>query len=322
MEEEASPIRKRFSRVEDLTYICTNSPSTQLGVSVRVNKLDAKLRLIWWMLLLQDFDIEIRDKKGAENSIVDYLSWIKRESDPMPIRDEFPDEQLLLHHGLLTFANYIVASKFPPEASRLYKEKLESSAKYYIWDDPYLWRLYSDQVIRKCIPNFEIKSVLHFCHLASEGSHYGLTRTTRKVLGCGFYWPTIFKDAHQFIFAYKKCQRTGMAISKRHEMPEQLVLFCGIFYVWEAATTKTNDAKVVVDFLKFKIFCWFGIPKALISDQGSHFYNKAMSSLLDKYGVVHQISTTYHPKTNCQAEVFNREIKKVLQKMANPNRKD
>ncbi|RDX92122.1 Retrovirus-related Pol polyprotein, partial [Mucuna pruriens] len=60
-----------------------------------LKKPNAKPRLIRWMFLLQEFNIEIRDKKGAENSVVDHLSWIKRESDPMLIRDEFPNEQLL-----------------------------------------------------------------------------------------------------------------------------------------------------------------------------------------------------------------------------------
>ncbi|RDX81914.1 Pro-Pol polyprotein, partial [Mucuna pruriens] len=66
----------------------------------------------------------------------------------------------------------------------------------------------------------------------------------------------------------------------------------------------------------------FSVPKALINDQGSHFCNHTMATLLEKYGVVHQIATTYHPQTNGQAEVFNREIKKLLQKMANPSRND
>ncbi|RDX89332.1 Retrovirus-related Pol polyprotein from transposon 17.6, partial [Mucuna pruriens] len=60
-----------------------------------LKKSDAKSRLIRWMLLLQEFDIEIRDKKGAENSVADHLSKIEKESEPMPISDEFPDEQLL-----------------------------------------------------------------------------------------------------------------------------------------------------------------------------------------------------------------------------------
>ncbi|RDY14549.1 gag-pol, partial [Mucuna pruriens] len=128
-------------------------------------------------------------------------------------------------------------------------------------------------------------------------------------------------------------------------MPQKPILFCEVFDVWgidfmgpfpisngysyillvvdyvsrwiEAIGTKTNDAKVVVVFLKSNIFCRFGVPKALISDQGSHFCNRAMSALLHKYWVVHRISTAYHPQKNGQAEVFNRDIKKTLQKMCN-----
>ncbi|RDY11044.1 Pro-Pol polyprotein, partial [Mucuna pruriens] len=129
-------------------------------------------------------------------------------------------------------------------------------------------------------------------------------------------------------------------------MPQQPIMFCEIFDIWgidfmgpflvsngyshillvinyvSRWPPKTNDAKVVVDFLKSNIFCRFGVPKALISDQGSHLCNKAMSSWLPKYGVVHKVTIAYHPHTNSQAEVFNREIKKTQQKMTNPNWKD
>ncbi|RDX90719.1 Gypsy retrotransposon integrase-like protein 1, partial [Mucuna pruriens] len=166
------------------------------------------------------------EKKGVENSVADHLSWIERENDQMLIRDEFLDEQLL-HINTPTpwFAdiyNFLATSK----ASRLCKERLQNDAKYYIWDDPYLWRLCNDQVIRRCIPDVEINSVLQFCHAAPGGGHYGSTRTTKKVLDYGFYWPTIFRDAYQFVPTYKKCQKIGMAISRRHEMPQQPILFC------------------------------------------------------------------------------------------------
>ncbi|RDX65447.1 gag-pol, partial [Mucuna pruriens] len=135
-----------------------------------------------------------------------------------------------------------------------------------------------------------------------------------------------------------------MALNQRHEMPQQPILFYEVFDVWgidfmgpfpisngysyillavdyvlrwvEAIPTKTNDAKVVVDFLKF------GVPKVLISDQGSHFCNRALASLLQRYGVAYLIATAYHPQTNDQDEVFNREIKHTLYKMTNPSRKD
>ncbi|RDY00996.1 hypothetical protein CR513_15739, partial [Mucuna pruriens] len=86
-----------------------------------LKKPDAKLRLIRWMLLLQEFDLEIRDKKGAENSVADHLSRIEKGSELMPIRDEFPDEQLL-HIQTATpwyadICNYVLTSHLPLVAS-------------------------------------------------------------------------------------------------------------------------------------------------------------------------------------------------------------
>ncbi|RDX63183.1 Retrovirus-related Pol polyprotein from transposon 17.6, partial [Mucuna pruriens] len=103
-------------------------------------KTDAKPRLIRWMLLLQEFNIEIRDQMGAENSVADHLSRIEKGSEPMPIRDEFPHEQLLnITMPTPWFAdicNLVAASRFPPEASRPYKDKPRSEAKYYVWMIP------------------------------------------------------------------------------------------------------------------------------------------------------------------------------------------
>ncbi|RDY05530.1 Retrovirus-related Pol polyprotein, partial [Mucuna pruriens] len=105
-----------------------------------LKKPGIKPRLIWLMLLLQEFNIDIRDKKGVENSVADHLSRIEKEADPMPIRDEFPDEQLLnITTPTPWFAdicNFVAASQFPPEAFRLYKERLQNDVKHYIWMIP------------------------------------------------------------------------------------------------------------------------------------------------------------------------------------------
>ena len=63
----------------------------------------------------------------------------------------------------------------------------------------------------------------------------------------------------------------------------------------EAKATRTNDARVVIDFIMSHIFCRFGIPRAIVNDQGTHFCNRSMKALLRKYGVMHKISTPYHP---------------------------
>ena len=90
----------------------------------------------------------------------------------------------------------------------------------------------------------------------------------------------------------------------------------------EAIPTITCDAKVVLCFIRSNIFSRFGIPRAIISDKGSHFYNNLFASLLAKYRVKHRVSLAYHPQINGQAEVSNREIKKILQKTVNVTRKN
>ncbi|CAN6579352.1 unnamed protein product [Malus baccata var. baccata] len=155
-----------------------------------LTKKEAKPQLIRWILLLQEFDIEIRDKKGSENVVADHLSRMVHNEESLPILETFPDEQL-------------------------------QSIKWV-----------------------------------------------------------------------------------------------------EAKATRTNDSKVVADFIRTNIFARFGMPRVIISDGGSHFCNRTIEALLRKYSVTHKVSTPYHPQTNGQAEVSNREIKQILEKTVGPTRKD
>ena len=102
-------------------------------------------------------------------------------------------------------------------------------------------------------------------------------------------------------------------------------ILVGVDYVskWvEAIPCKTNDHRVVLKFLKANIFYRFGVPKAIISDGGSHFCNKPFENLMAKYGVKHRVATPYHPQISGQVELANREIKTILMKVVNANRKD
>ena len=207
----------------------------------------------------------------------------------------------------------------------------------------------ADQILRRCIPSEEVDNILHQCHSSDYGGHFGGEKTAAKVLQSGFYWPSLFKDAYSFVVKCDRCQRTGN-ISRRHEMPLNNILEVEIFDVWgidfmgpfissfnnlyilvavdyvskwvEATALPTNDSKVVLNFLKRNIFTRFGTPRAIISDEGSHFCNKYFGALLAKYGVTHRVATAYHPQTSGQVEVSNREIKRILEKTVNPTRKD
>ena len=90
----------------------------------------------------------------------------------------------------------------------------------------------------------------------------------------------------------------------------------------EAIACPHNDAKTVINFLQKIIFVRFGTPRALISDEGTHFINKMLSAVLNKYNIQHRVATAYHPQTGGLAELSNREIKSILEKVVKPNRKD
>ncbi|KAM1221494.1 hypothetical protein ACFX2J_009144 [Malus domestica] len=318
-----------------------------------LTKKEAKPRLIRWMLLLQEFDIEIRDKKGSENVVADHLSRLVHEEDVIPIPETFPDEQLMsLKVSAPWYAdivNFLVSKRIPSEFTRHQRDKLRHDARFFVWDDPYLWKFCPDQIIRRCVHDSECHSILSFCHTYACGGHFGTQRTALKVLQCGFYWPSIFKDAKTFCLTCDKCQRMG-GISARDQMPQVSILNVEIFDVWgidfmgpfpssygfmyillavdyvskwvEAKATRTNDSKVVADFMRTNIFARFGMPRVIISDGGSHFCNRTIEALLRKYSVTHKVSTPYHPQTNGQAEVSNREIKQILEKTVGPTRKD
>ena len=94
-----------------------------------------------------------------------------------------------------------------------------------------------------------------------------------------------------------------------------------VFQWVEAVPCRAADHRVVLKFLKENIFSKFRFPKAIISDEGSHFCNKPFESLLVKYGVKNKMATPFHPQTSGQVELANREIKTILMKVVNSNRK-
>nr|KAJ0227044.1 hypothetical protein LSAT_V11C100041560 [Lactuca sativa] len=281
------------------------------------------------------------------------LSQITSNETPISLRDEFPDEHLFsLTQSIPWYAdivNFFVTKRYPDTFTRPQKDKLKSDAKYYVWDEPYLWKHCPDQIIRRCVPQQEHQSILQLCHEFACGGHFRPSRTLRKVLECGLFWPTMSRDCYLFCKSYERCQMTGN-ISQKNQMPQNPIPVCEIFDVWgidfmgpfpvsfgnvyillaidyvskwvEAKATRSDDAKTVIEFLKSNVFVRFGVPRALISDRGTHFCNKMMEALLKKYNVTHRVSTAYHPQTNGQAEVSNHEVKSILEKTVNPTRKD
>nr|GEV09858.1 reverse transcriptase domain-containing protein [Tanacetum cinerariifolium] len=259
-------------------------------------KKDAKARLLRWILLLQEFDFKVIDTRGAENYAADHLSRLENPYenvfDPKEIKETFPFESLnkVAHKDQSTpwyadLANYH-AGNFIIKAGK------------------------------------EAIDILNACHSGPIGGHYGASYTAKKVFDSG-------------------------KVLQRDEMPHNFIQICEIFNVWgidfmgpfpsskgnkyilidvdylskwvEAKELPTNDARVVVKFLK-SLFSQFGTSKAIISDRRTHFCNDQFLRIMAKYRVTHRLSIANHPQTSGQVEVTNRGLKRILERTVGENR--
>nr|GEX61907.1 reverse transcriptase domain-containing protein [Tanacetum cinerariifolium] len=248
-----------------------------------------------------EFDFKVIDTKGAENYAADHLSRLKNPYenvfDPKEINETFPLEFLnkVAHQDPSTpwftdFANYHARKFIIKGMTTQQKHKFFKDVRHYFRDDPYLFKTCPDQIIRRCVAGQEAIDILKACYSGPTGGHYEANYIAKKVFDSGLYWPTIYKDAFD-------------------RLPLEM----------EAKALPTNDARVVVKFLK-SLFSQFETPKAIISDRGTHFCNDQFSRVMSKYGVTHRLSTTYHQQTSGQVEVTNRGLKRILERTVGENR--
>ncbi|GJX50374.1 reverse transcriptase domain-containing protein [Tanacetum coccineum] len=228
------------------------------------SKQDAKPRLIRWVLLIQGFDIKIKNKKGTENLAADHFSRI-----------ENPDLRTLMKEE--------ITDKFPDEHLTILKTKLNEDKPWY--PD------YVNYIVGKIVPpNWTPEKRRRFFSQVCD---------VCDIWGIDFMGPFPNSKGNKYI----------------------LVAVDYVSKWFKAQALPTNDARVVIKFLR-RLFARFGVPKALISDRGTHFYNSQLEKALQKYRVTHKLSTAYHPQTNGQTEVTNRGIKCILERSVGYNPKN
>ncbi|GKA79030.1 reverse transcriptase domain-containing protein [Tanacetum coccineum] len=275
--------------------------------------------------LLQEFDVEIRDKKGAENLAADHLSRLEN-----PHQNEFENKEITETFPLETLGSVSLRDDNAP------------------WNADFANYHAGNFIVKgmRCVSGQEAFDILKACHSGPTGGHYGANYTAKKIFDSGFYWPTIYKDAYDFVTRCDIYQRQGK-ILQHYEMPQNSIQVCEIFDIWgidfigpfpssrgnkyilvsidylskwvEAKALPTNDARVVCKFLK-SLFSRFSAPCAIISDRGTYFCNDQFAKVMLKYGVTHRLSTAYHPQTSGQVEVSNRGLKRILERTIGENR--
>nr|GEV95832.1 reverse transcriptase domain-containing protein [Tanacetum cinerariifolium] len=283
-------------------------------------KKDSKGRLLYWVLLFQEFTFKVIDTKRAENLVADHLSRLENPHqnvlDPKEINESFPLEtfNMVSFRGnsstlwFADFANY--------HAGNFIVKEMSSQQKNNFFKD-------------------ESIDILKACYYGPTGGHHGPNYTAKKVFASGFYWPTIYRDAQDLVKTCDVCQHQEK-ILQRDEMPQNSIQVCELFDVWgidfmgpfpssqgnkyilvvvdylskwvEAKALPTNDARVVCKFIT-NLFARFGTPRDIISDRETYFCNDQFAKVILKYGVTHRLATAYHPQTSGQVEVSNCGIK-------------
>ncbi|GJW77209.1 reverse transcriptase domain-containing protein [Tanacetum coccineum] len=186
-------------------------------VSVLKNHKEA---FAWKTSDILDFDIKIKNKKGEENVAADHLSHLEktnmeelREDD---IDDNFLDETLMRIENdneeipwFADFANYLVANTLRKGLAYAQCCKFFLDLKHNFWEEPYLFKMCPDGMIRRCVHDSETQNILDECHHGSTVGHYDPSTTAKKVFDGGFYWPTIFKKSRTLVQNCDACQRSS-----------------------------------------------------------------------------------------------------------------
>jgi hypothetical protein len=285
-----------------------------------MNKPITNARVTRWLLLLQEFNITIIDRPGRDNLVVDFLSRLIHTGENTPVNDNFPDENLFSISTYIPWyadvANYLVTGKLPQNLSSREKQRIIQLSANYMWHDDCLYHTGPDLVIRRCVREDEMHEILKAFHDGPCGGNFSDKRTTYKILQSGYYWPTIFKDAKKYVASCDDCQRMGKPTSA-DEMPLQTQVVIKPFEKWaldfigpinpmsrrkryilvctdyvtkwvEAKSLYSANEQSVVDFLFEEIFTHFGVPREIVTDQGTQFTSNLVKSITEQYHIKHQ----------------------------------
>ncbi|GJS46638.1 reverse transcriptase domain-containing protein [Tanacetum coccineum] len=150
------------------------------------------------------------------------------------------------------FVNYLVGKNLRKGLTYAQRCKFFSELKHYFWDEPYLLKMCLNGMIRRCVYGAKTRKILDECHHGPTGGHYGPSTITKKVFDAGFYWPTIFKEAHTLVQNYDGIDFMG-PFTRSHKFEYILVAIDYVSKWAEAEALPTNDARVC-DTISQKLF--------------------------------------------------------------------
>eukprot|EP00253_Pinus_taeda_P025549 PITA_25549 len=254
-----------------------------------INKPVTSGRVTRWLLLLQEFNITVLDRLGKENQVADFLSRLQNQGEVVPVEDSFPDENLfailVVNPWYVDLANYLSTGRTPPSFTSKEKKRLIKQSARYSWVNGDLVYTGYDMIIRRCVRNDEIIDILN---LAMMNRVVGILQLNEP------HSRSLVLDT------------TGYPFSR---IPKTKALV-------------RATEQIVVNFLFEEIFVRYGVPREIVTDQGTQFTSKLVKEITAKYQIKHRRSTPYHPQANGQVESTNKILEGIITKAVAMNRKN
>eukprot|EP00253_Pinus_taeda_P030398 PITA_30398 len=302
-------VKEDLQKLLNINFIYPISDSRWVSPLVIVPKKNGKWRLcidyreLNKATLKDHFPFPFIDQ--TRETIADFLSRIQDTKEDSPVEDKFADEYLSA-----------VTTKTP-------------------------WRRERED---------EMPNILKACHDEPCGGNFADKRKAYKILSLGYFWPSLFKDEKQYVKRCDNCQRVGKpTLSNEMALQPQVLIepfekwaldFIGpinppskkkkyilvcIDYVtkWvESKALVSATENLVVNFLYEDISTRFGVPREIVTDQGSQFTSNLVEKLMEEYKIKHKRSTPYHPQANGQVESKNKVLESIITKIVHLHRRD
>ncbi|KAK8926340.1 hypothetical protein KSP39_PZI018276 [Platanthera zijinensis] len=208
------------------------------------------------------------------------------------------------------FVTFLATGRLPSDGQD--QRKFRYKAAYYLLQDGELYRKTISGPLARCLSELEIPRVLEEIHSGECGSHSGTRTLEQRILRHGYFWPTIRKDAEAYS---RKCSQCQLFAPLALQPAQQLrsITAPWPFAIWGMDLIgpfpqASGQRKFVL------IACRFGIPLAIITDNGPQFASLELGDFCKQLGTDLRFASVHHPRSNGQVEAANKLIVNLLKK--------
>nr|GEU34839.1 reverse transcriptase domain-containing protein [Tanacetum cinerariifolium] len=287
-------------------------------------KKDSKVRLLCWVLLLQEFKFKVIDTKGAKNLASDHLSRLEKPHqnvlDPKEINETFPLETLNMVSScgnsstpwFADFANSHVGNFIVKGMSSQQKNKFFKDVKHYFWDGPFCLKYVR---IKSSGGVYTARKPLTFLRISimdPSGDIMALTTLPKRCLTPDSIGPlsTVMPTTWSNLVTLVNVKERFYNVMKCLKIPSKFAKFLTFRASTSWGHSRLHEGTNIYSF---------GTSRAIISDNRTHFFNDQFAKVMLKYDVIYHLATAYHPQTSGQVEVSNHGLKRNLERIVGEN---